>query len=210
MTMTSQDYKPGAGPSESSHPSHPSHPSQPSQPSQHGLLGLRGLRPALGLALAWITSLTMGCQTDETAAIPATQISSAAYLLADEPVDAVPVGAARTSAADGQALTLVGYIGGSDAPFVPGAAVFTLVDPAVPRCADPSDPTPWTYCCQKEALKTNMATVQFVDPAGEILYHDAKPWLGIKEMDLVMVQGTAKRDEAGNLILLADKLYVKR
>jgi len=55
-----------------------------------------------------------------------------------------------------------------------------------------------------------MATIQFVDPSGEILYHDAKIWLGIKELDLVMVQGVAKRDEAGNLLLAAEKLYVKR
>ena len=193
MTIALQAHQHVAGPSESS------------PKTIHG----RWLT-ALTLALACVATLTTGCQTDDTAAIPATQINSAAYLLANEPVDALPVGAARTSAENGQALTLVGFIGGSEAPFVPGAAVFTLVDPAVPRCADPSDPTPWTYCCQKEALKTNMATVQFVDGSGEILYQDAKPWLGIKEMDLVMVKGTAKRDEAGNLILLADKLYVKR
>lgn len=96
MTIAVQDLNHGAGSSESSHPS---------QHGLHGLRGVHGLRPALGLALAWITSLTTGCQTDETAAIPATQINSAAYLLADEPVDSLPVGAARTSAEDGQTLT---------------------------------------------------------------------------------------------------------
>ncbi|MDP1561443.1 MAG: hypothetical protein Q8M16_08610 [Pirellulaceae bacterium] len=153
--------------------------------------------------------LLLGCQGD-TAAIPEQKLSNAAYLLTTEPSEAVPVGQARTTAEDGQSLTIVGYIGGSEAPFVSGAAVFTIVDPAVPRCAEANDPTPWDYCCQQEALKTNMATVQFVDEGGEILYHDAKAWLGIKELDLVMVQGTAKRDEAGNLILAAEKLYVKR
>jgi len=162
--------------------------------------------------LVWLLALLgiLGCQTQPTAAVPDAPVSNVSYLLANEPTDGVPVGTARRTAADGQALTLVGYIGGSTTPFVPGAAVFTLVDPAVPQCADPGDPTPWAYCCQQEALKTNLATVQFMDHAGEILYHDAKPWLGIKELDLVMVQGTAKRDEAGNLILWAEKLYVKR
>jgi hypothetical protein len=153
--------------------------------------------------------LLLGCQGDPTV-VSKQQLSNTAYLLATEPGDALPVGTARTSAQDGQPLTIVGYIGGSEAPFVSGAAVFTIVDPAVPRCAEANDPTPWDYCCQQEALKTNMATIQFVDPSGEILYHDAKAWLGIKELDLVMVQGVAKRDEAGNLILAAEKLYVKR
>jgi hypothetical protein len=153
--------------------------------------------------------LVLGCQ-GETTAVPEQKLNNAAYLLAAEPSDALPVGTARTSAQDGQRITIVGYIGGSEAPFVSGAAVFTIVDPAVPRCAEANDPTPWDYCCQQEALKTNMATIQFVDPSGEILYHDAKIWLGIKELDLVMVQGVAKRDEAGNLLLAAERLYVKR
>lgn len=158
--------------------------------------------------LMWLC-LLLGCQGNPTV-VSEQQLNNAAYLLSTEPSDAVPVGTARTSAKDGQALTIVGYIGGSVSPFVSGAAVFTIVDPAVPRCAEDGDPTPWDYCCQQEALKTNMATVQFVDKSGEILYQDSKAWLGIKELDLVMVQGIAKRDEAGNLILAAEKLYVKR
>lgn len=160
----------------------------------------------LGLLLA---CLLLGCQSD-MAVVPEQKLSNAAYLLTTEPVDAVPVGEARTTVTDGQALTLIGYIGGSEAPFVDGAVVFTIVDPAVPRCADANDPTPWDYCCQQEALKTNMATIQFVDGGGEILYQDAKQLLGVKELDLVLVQGIAQRDEAGNLILAAEKLYVKR
>lgn len=180
---------------------------------------VNGCRRSCVVALARNLALTTliltchiiaGCQSPDNTTVATGQISNTAYLLTTEPTDAVPVGSARTSAEHGQRLTLVGYIGGSEAPFVAGAAVFTLVDPAVPRCADPGEPAPWAYCCQKEALKTNMATIQFVDAAGEILFQDAKPWLGIKEMDLVMIQGTAQRDEAGNLILLADKLYVKR
>ncbi|MBL8891488.1 MAG: hypothetical protein JNL67_16025 [Planctomycetaceae bacterium] len=153
--------------------------------------------------------LLCGCQGDPTF-VSEKQLNNTAYLLSTEPSDAVPVGTARVSAQDGQALTIVGYIGGSASPFVAGAAVFTIVDPSVPRCAEEGAPTPWDYCCQQEALKTNMATIQFVDDSGEIMYQDSKAWLGIKELDLVMVQGIAKRDEAGNLILAAEKLYVKR
>lgn len=181
--------------------------------SNHGILR----SPTCTCAWAWACASTglvclcllLGCQ-GETAAVPEQKLNNASYLLAAEPSDALPVGTARTTAQDGQRLTIVGYIGGSEAPFVSGAAVFTIVDPAVPRCAEANDPTPWDYCCQQEALKTNMATIQFVDPSGEILYHDAKILLGIKELDLVTVQGVAKRDDAGNLLLAAEKLYVKR
>jgi len=165
-----------------------------------------GRHAALVVLLCW----ACGCQGNTTTAVPAQQLSGVSYLLAAEPADPVPVGTARSQAEDGQTLTLIGYIGGTESPFVNGAAVFTIVDPDVPRCADENDPTPWTYCCQQDKLKTNMATIQFVDQDGEILYQDAKQLLGIKEMDLVLVQGTAKRDEAGNLTLAAEKLYVKR
>ena len=50
--------------------------------------------------------------------------------------------------------------------------------------------------------------VMFVDETGTIVRKDAREMLGVKELDTVVVQGKARRDKAGNVVILASKLYV--
>jgi hypothetical protein len=88
-------------------------------------------------------------------------------------------------------------------------AAFTIVDAKVPYCAaDESCPTPWDYCCQTDAVKDNIATVQIVDESGKPVLSDARKLLNVKELSTVTVQGTVKRDKQGNLTVLATKLFV--
>ena len=46
------------------------------------------------------------------------------------------------------------------------------------------------------------------DDDGKVVKKDARELLGVKELDTVVIQGKAKRDKAGNVTILASKLYV--
>ncbi|MCO8124277.1 hypothetical protein NHH03_21220 [Stieleria sp. TO1_6] len=162
----------------------------------------------VAVALATI----VGCgqtPSSDTAQEPAPPAASE-YLVETEPVDAVPVGEARQSVSDAQAVTLVGTIGGSSEPFVDGLAAFTIVDPNVPYCAaDEGCPTPWDYCCTQDQVKDNIATVKVVDASGNPVAADARKLLQVKELSTVVVKGTATRDEQGNLTVAANEVFVR-
>ncbi|MEX0703339.1 MAG: hypothetical protein WD069_14690 [Planctomycetales bacterium] len=165
-----------------------------------------------GMMLLTATA-AIGCgEADrQTATTPANGSGSpdAAYVLTAEPTGSLGVGEVRSSAAED--VTVVGRIGGSAQPFVNGLAVFTIVDPAVPYCADDEGcPTPWDYCCAQNQVKENIATVEIVDDRGQPVAKDAKALLGVKELSTVVVHGKARRDEQGNLTVLASKVYVKK
>jgi hypothetical protein len=55
-----------------------------------------------------------------------------------------------------------------------------------------------------------MATIKLVDAQGTTLRQDARLVLGIKELQTVVVRGKARRDEAGNLTVLAEQVYIKK
>lgn len=135
----------------------------------------------------------------------------ATYLITDKPADAEGVGAARKKVKDDEEVTLVGRIGGSSKPFVEGLAAFTIVDPKVKFCApDEGCPTPWDYCCMQNEVKDNIATIKIVNDSGQPVDKDAKQLLGVKELDQVIIKGKAKRDEQGNLTVLAEKVFVEK
>jgi len=136
--------------------------------------------------------------------------ADSAFILSSEPAEAVAVGTARETAENDQVITVAGRIGGSAKPFVDGLAAFTIVDLKVPYCADDEGcPTPWDYCCTQDDVKTNIATVKMVDESGKPVASDARELLGVKELSEVVVQGTAKRDDQGNLSLAATKVFVR-
>lgn len=133
------------------------------------------------------------------------------FLMMDEPANAIPVGTAKSDVKDGDSIALLGHIGGSTDPFVSGLAAFTIVDPKVAYCPPECGcPTPWDYCCAGNEVKDSIATIKIVNADGELVDEDAKPLLGVKELSLVVVQGTAQRDEQGNLSVLAEKVFVKQ
>jgi len=51
--------------------------------------------------------------------------------------------------------------------------------------------------------------VKVVDATGKSVGTDARKLLGLKELLTVVVHGRAKRDEAGNLTVLADGVFVR-
>lgn len=142
-----------------------------------------------------------------TAAIDGTQ-----FLLDTEPDGSAGVIAVRESAADGDDIVITGRIGGSENPWIDGRAAFSIVDPSLTACSDiPGDACekPWDYCCQTDKLPTSTALVKFVDDNGKPLAVDSRQLLAVKELQTVVVQGKAKRDEAGNLTVVASQMFVR-
>lgn len=162
------------------------------------------------LALLVGSVLATGCSNSNPPVASGAGSASNPYVVSSEPSGAIPVGTARETVTDKQEVTLIGHIGGSEKPFVDGMAAFTIVDPKVPHCAAAEGcPTPWDYCCEQNEVKQNIATIKVVDSKGTTVAQSAKELLGVKELSLVVVQGNAQRDEAGNLTLLATKVFLK-
>ncbi len=160
-------------------------------------------------SMVTVMAVLVGCAQNENSMTASTKVDSP-YLAKSELFGAVPVGESRSSAKDDEEIVLIGRIGGSAKPFVDGMAAFTIVDPKVPHCsADEGCPTPWDYCCEQNAVKQNIATVKIVDSQGLVVPEDARTLLGIKELYTVVVHGKAKRDEQGNLAIMADQIFIK-
>jgi hypothetical protein len=162
--------------------------------------------------------LLAGCGGGESALQPAHDGDSgpgapagSRFLLAAEPADAQGVRGVREGAADGQHVVVVGRIGGETTPWVEGLAAFSMVDASLPPCNElecDKCPTPWDYCCEADLGKARTA-VRVVDEDGKIVPRSAKEMLNVEELQTVVVEGTAKRDEAGNVTVLATGVYVR-
>jgi hypothetical protein len=132
-------------------------------------------------------------------------------VLKKEPKGAVDVLALRKDAKDKQDVVVVGRIGGRVSPWVKGTAVFPIVDRTLKPCNEiPGDAckTPWDYCCETNVPKATVL-VMFVDEKGKVIKKDPRKLFDVKELSTVVVQGTAKRDKAGNVTVLATKLHVR-
>jgi len=52
--------------------------------------------------------------------------------------------------------------------------------------------------------------VKVVDEKGELVKAGAKKLLGVEELSTVVVRGKAKRDDKGNLTVMATGIFVKK
>ena len=89
------------------------------------------------------------------------------------------------------------------------AAVMEVADARKSAKTDEGCPTPWDYCCTQDQVKDNIATVKLVDAEGKPVTDDARKLLGVKELSVVVAEGTARRDESGNLTVAATKIFVR-
>ncbi len=160
---------------------------------------------------------TLGCGTSNSVSEKNTEpkMDVSGYLLSDRPEGALDVKAARESVKDQDAVVVVGRIGGAVNPWVDKRAAFQIVDCSLLACSDDkaegahtSCPTPWDYCCETDKLPTAMALVQLTDSDGKVIRHDARSLFDLTELQTVVVRGVAKRDDAGNLTIMADGLFV--
>lgn len=160
----------------------------------------------------------VGCgsagESSATAASAAkASIDGSKFLLAEEPAGAIGVIEARETAADGKALVMVGRVGGSANPWIEGRAAFTLLDASMTVVTEGEDTEEGAICtgdcCATERLECT-AMVKVVDSDGELVAVDSRQLLGIKESDMVVVAGKAKKDESGNFVMLASGVHVRR
>lgn len=132
----------------------------------------------------------------------------AALVATGLPAQAVDVAAAKRDTADGTDVVLVGRV----KDFVDGVSVLTLADEALEDCSRKPDdhcPTPWDYCCvPPDQLAAGLATVKLVAAHGEPFMAGLKGVNGIDHLKQVAAEGKAVRDENGNLIVEATRLYV--
>ena len=157
------------------------------------------------------TGATTGTTTRATTGGAAGGAEAPAWLLTSAPADPVDVAAAKTTASEGDQIAIRGKIGGRSDPMSVDSAVFVVMDPAIPSCADnPGDTCakPWDYCCEpKEVITANNATIQLVGEDGAPLAIDLSKH-GIKPLDEVIAVGTvAARPNEQTLIVKATRLY---
>jgi len=151
--------------------------------------------------------------SEQTSSTSAPTVDGTKFLLSAEPPAANEVIKVREDASDGDHVVMVGRIGGSENPWIDGRAAFSMVDDSLKACSDiPGDqcPIPWDYCCETSKLPTSTALVKVVDENGDLVQADARELLGVKELSTVVVTGEAKRDQAGNLTVLASGVYVRK
>ncbi len=167
--------------------------------------------------MKWITvpalllAACLGCSDNK----PGSGFSGdgAKYLLKEEPAEAQSVLDTRKKTKDGDDVVIVGRIGGRKDPWGSGQASFSLIDASLVPCSEiegDNCDTPWDYCCDDpKRLLASMATVNIVDAQGDTVQTPARELLGVKELQTVVVRGKAKRDDKGNLTILAMGLYVR-
>lgn len=132
----------------------------------------------------------------------------ASYLLGTEPAAAIGVLEMREKSVHDEDVVVVGRIGGSEHPWVDGRAAFSIVDESLAPCSE-GCPTPWDYCCA-DGLPDATVLVKFVDRAGKVVAGDARRLWNVAELATVVVKGKTSRDDAGNVTILADGMYVRR
>ncbi len=154
--------------------------------------------------------LLNGCgESTQTGSAPATVAPS--WVLTSAPAGAVAITDAKASATEGDEIIIRGRIGGRKEPLTEGSAVFTVVDLALPHCAqNPDDKcrTPWDYCCEtQDTISANAATVQIVDESGRPISHSPAQH-GFSALDEVIVVGVvAPRPNEQVLTVRATGLY---
>ena len=132
------------------------------------------------------------------------------YHLADEPADAVEILDAKEQAKDGEAVVVVGRVGGGMKPWIDGRAAFLLVDTRIlPTCNEGEKCDENCPSCA-EAMLSASTMVKFLGTDGKVVPVDARDLLGVKEQQTVVVRGVANRDKAGNVTIAGEKIYVRR
>ncbi|MAY74694.1 MAG: hypothetical protein CMJ31_08300 [Phycisphaerae bacterium] len=162
-------------------------------------------------------SLMASCGESDSG-VPASSVSAATsptevpWLLTAEPADeAQSVTEAKASAKEGDVVIIRARVGGRAEPMSEGSPVFTVMDLAVPSCADMEEDhcaTPWDYCCETpESIKANAATVQVVNADGTA--STTSPMAGgVHPLDEVIIVGAVgPRPTADVLTIRATGVY---
>ncbi|MFP6751723.1 MAG: hypothetical protein VB855_08605 [Pirellulaceae bacterium] len=163
----------------------------------------------IGSIVAAMLLVVAGCKDKKQAETPA--IDGTPYLLTSQPADPLEVKELLGQAKDGDQVMVIGRIGGEKDPWVEGLAMFNLVDSSLVPCNEiPGDkcPFPWDYCCDPN-VAASRTLVEIVDKKGKTVAEDARRLLSVTELQTIVVKGTARKDEDGNVTLIATGIFVK-
>jgi hypothetical protein len=134
------------------------------------------------------------------------------YVLKEEPRDAKDVIATRDKAKDKDDVVVVGRIGGRVNPWVKGTAAFSIVDLSMKPCNEREGDTcktPWDYCCEADLPKATLFVTILDDKTGNTLKQDARETFQLKELQTLVVQGKARRDAKGNVMIAASHIFIR-
>jgi hypothetical protein len=159
-----------------------------------------------------------GCGGDSSAnvnseAVMPVSIDGSKYVLAEEPDGAIGVIAARAEAKNGEPIVVVGRIGGATNPWIEGRAAFMLLDASMMIVADGTESAEGEICmdeCCATERTDSTTLIKVVDENGKVLAVDARQLLGIAANDMVVVKGSVSKDDAGNFVVLASGVHVRR
>jgi hypothetical protein len=132
------------------------------------------------------------------------------FLLTTNPTPASNVVETKEKAKDGEEVIVHGRV----KDFVKGYAVLVIADTSMKACVDNPEetcPTPWDYCCNpKEKIEKSVATVQLSEDGATPIKVELEGFRGLQRLSsYVTVKGKAKRDEAGNLTIVASNIFIK-
>jgi hypothetical protein len=173
--------------------------------------GRRGLYPGAEVVVSGRRAMGDGLVIDATSiCVTTAALPEGMYATGTAPADAKWVEEARASAKKGESIVLRGYIGGSVTPFIDDRAIVTLMGNGLRSCADMGEDhckTPWDYCCETaQDIAAHSATIQVVDPTGQILRAGLKRG-GVKELAEVIVVGTVAAADKKVFLINATALY---
>lgn len=153
-----------------------------------------------------------------TATAPASALSTEAnntnpldkLVVSTEPTPASSVVETKEKVKDGEEVIVHGRV----KDFVKGYAVLVIADTSMKACVDNTEetcPTPWDYCCNpKEKIEKSVATIQLTTDGATPIKTELEGFRGLQRLSsYVTVKGKAKRDEAGNLTIIASNLFIK-
>lgn len=165
---------------------------------------MKAYRIAIVCCLA-VLPISAGCGTAATAK---TENVKSELVLNAEPGGAMDVLDVRENAKDGQAVVMLGRVGGGIRPWIEGRAAFLLTDERVQGCEDGQCGEECAQCAKELAEASTM--VKFLDANQKVMAVDSRELLGLKERQIVVVRGTANRDANGNLSIVATGIYVRK
>ena len=173
---------------------------------------MRFVKPDWKLA-GLLAVVLAGCgSTESGTSAGGSSADGSKYLLSSEPSGAQDVKAILESAQDGDDIVVVGRVGGDVNPWIDGLAAFNIADLALTPCNEikgDNCPMPWDYCCESD-LPANRTLVKVVDESGSVVASGAKELLNLEELQTVVVQGKASRDDNGNVSVLATGIFVRQ
>jgi hypothetical protein len=166
-------------------------------------------RPLVLVAAAAAALVVAACKRSPEGGPPPTSALPDRYWLPQAPAGAMQAAEVRAHAKSGEQIVVTGVVGGRKQPFTEGAAAFTIVDDAAKKCTPGECETPWDYCCTPpDQLSASTVVVEFHEN-GHPIRQGARGYHGLDHMKTVVVAGEARRDDAGNVTVVATGIHVK-